>query len=146
MTLWNSIAAGIADATGIVAELRHQGSVGGGCINQAQRIEYGDATYFVKLNTAGQLDMFAAEAEGLNELRRCDALRIPVPVCWGEAGQSAYLVMENLEFGGRGDASGLGEGLAALHRITQERFGWYRDNTIGSTPQVNTPADDWVHF
>lgn len=146
MTLWNSIAAGIAETTGIVAELRQQGTVGGGCINQAQRIEYGDATYFVKLNTAGQLDMFAAEAEGLNELRRCNALRIPVPVCWGEDGQSAYLVMENLEFGGRGDASGLGEGLAALHRITQDRFGWYRDNTIGSTPQLNTPADDWVHF
>jgi fructosamine-3-kinase len=92
MSLWNSIAAGIADATGNVAELRQQGSVGGGCINQAQRIEYGVSTYFVKFNTAGQLDMFAAEAEGLNELRRCHALRIPAPVCWGEDDQSAYLV------------------------------------------------------
>src|SRR5210317_2243953 len=127
MSLWNSIAAGIADATGNVAQLRQRGPVGGGCINQAQRIEYGDATYFVKLNTADRLDMFAAEAEGLNELRRCDALRIPEPVCWGEDGQSAYLVMENLEFGGRGDATALGEGLAAMHRLTGESFGWHRE-------------------
>ncbi len=146
MSLWNSIAAGIADATGNVAQLRQRGPVGGGCINQAQRIEYGVSTYFVKLNTAGRLDMFAAEAEGLNELRRCNALRIPAPVCWGEDGQSAYLVMEHLELGGRGDAAKLGEALAAMHRITRDRFGWHRENTIGSTPQVNTPVDDWIDF
>ena len=143
MTLWNSIAAGIADATGIVAELRHQGSVGGGCINQAQRIEYGDATYFVKLNTAGQLDMFAAEAEGLNELRRCDALRIPVPVCWGEAGQSAYLVMENLEFGGRGDASGLGHFRRRHQTGAGGRRGQRRTRKIGfaNANRDHAPAD-----
>jgi fructosamine-3-kinase len=146
MSLWTTIAADIAGTTGTVAELRQHGSVGGGCINQAQRIEYGDTVYFVKLNTAGQLDMFAAEAEGLNEMRRCEALRIPAPVCWGEDGQSAWLVMENLELGGRGDAAALGEGLAAMHRITRERFGWHRGNTIGSTPQVNTPHDDWIDF
>ena len=146
MSLWTTIAADIAGTTGTVAELRQHGSVGGGCINQAQRIEYGDTVYFVKLNTAGQLDMFAAEAEGLNEMRRCEALRIPAPVCWGEDGQSAWLVMENLELGGRGDAAALGEGLASMHRITRERFGWHRGNTIGSTPQMNTPHDDWIDF
>jgi fructosamine-3-kinase len=146
MTLWDAVAADIEAATGRREKLRQQGSVGGGCINQAQRIEYGDAVYFVKLNTAAQLDMFAAEAEGLSELRACEALRIPKPVCWGGNGQAAWLVMENLELGGRGDAAALGEGLAALHRITRDRFGWHRDNTIGSTQQVNTPADDWIDF
>jgi len=146
MSLWEAIAADIAAATGVRAELEQHGSVGGGCINQAQRIRYGDTSYFVKLNSADQLDMFAAEAEGLEELRRCRALRIPAPVCRGTDGASAYLVMEDLALGGRGDPAALGEGLAALHRITQARFGWHRDNTIGSTPQVNTLTDDWIDF
>lgn len=42
----------------------------------------------------------------------------------------------------------MGRQLAALHRVTSEngQFGWHRDNTIGSTPQVNTPSDDWISF
>jgi fructosamine-3-kinase len=146
MSIWETIAADIAVATGTQAELRQQGAVGGGCINQAQRIRYGDAEYFVKLNSAGQTEMFAAEFEGLEALRQCTALRIPAPVCQGEDGQSAYLVMENLDLGGRGDPGALGEGLAAMHRITQAQYGWHRDNTIGSTPQVNTLSDDWITF
>jgi len=146
MSLWNTIAADIAAATGTQAELRQRGSVGGGCINQAQRIDYGDTCYFVKLNTASKVDMFAAEFEGLQALRQCDALHIPEPVCYGADGSSAYIVMENLALGGHGDTAALGKGLAALHRITQSQFGWHRDNTIGSTPQVNTPSDDWISF
>jgi fructosamine-3-kinase len=146
MSLWETIAADIAVATGTQAELRQQGSVGGGCINQAQRIRYGDEEYFVKLNDAGKAGMFAAEFEGLEALRQCTALRIPAPVCHGEDGQSAYLVMENLDLGGRGDPVALGEGLAAMHRIVQAQYGWHRDNTIGSTPQVNTLSDDWIAF
>ncbi|MEN8108447.1 MAG: fructosamine kinase family protein [Pseudomonadota bacterium] len=146
MSLWKSIAADIESATGINASIKQQGSVSGGCINQAQRIKYADETYFVKLNTASQVDMFAAEFEGLQALRQCDGLHIPAPVCWGDDGQSAYLVMENLELGGSGDPAALGEGLGAMHRITQVQYGWHRDNTIGSTPQVNTLTDDWVGF
>jgi fructosamine-3-kinase len=146
MVSWKRIEADIVIATGTRAELRPRGSVGGGCINQAQRVDFGDTTYFVKLNTAAQVDMFAAEFEGLQALRECRELHIPEPVCYGEDGQSAWIVMENLALGGHGDPVDLGEGLAALHRITREDFGWHRDNTIGSTPQVNTPSTDWIAF
>jgi len=40
----------------------------------------------------------------------------------------------------------LGANLARLHRVTRGRYGWDHDNTIGSTPQINTPAADWVTF
>jgi fructosamine-3-kinase len=30
--------------------------------------------------------------------------------------------------------------------VTADRFGWHIDNTIGSTPQPNSPADNWVEF
>ena len=146
MSLWENIQNDLATATGVTAELDEHGSVGGGCINQAVRIRYGDTTYFVKLNSASGLDMFSAEAQGLEELRQCRELKIPAPVCVGSDGQSAWLVMENLALGGHGSAAALGEGLAAMHRITREAYGWDIDNTIGSTPQENAWLDDWIDF
>jgi len=144
--VWTKIAADIATATGRHVALEQQGTVSGGCINQAQRIRCGDTDYFVKLNSARLVDMFAAEFDGLNELRQCTALHIPAPVCWGSDEQSAWLVMENLALGGRGDPVALGEGLAAMHRISREQYGWFRDNTIGSTHQCNILSDDWIEF
>ena len=146
MSLWENIQADIENATGVAAHLEQHGAVSGGCINQAVRIGYGDATYFVKLAAASGYDMFAAESQGLQELHPCAALKIPVPLCFGCNDQSAWLVMENLALGGRSNAVALGQGLAALHRITRDEFGWDLDNTIGSTPQKNTGCDDWIDF
>lgn len=146
MSLWDSIAADIAAATGRQAELSGQIATGGGCINQTMRVHYGDDSYFVKLNTASRADMFVAEALGLRELQGSHTLKVPEPVCWGDDGDSAYLVLEDLEPGGYGDLAALGEGLAAMHRVTRPQFGWDMDNTIGSTLQVNTLNDDWVAF
>lgn len=146
MSLWDSIAADIAAATGRQGELSGQIATGGGCINQTMRVRYGDDSYFVKLNTASRADMFVAEALGLRELQGSHTLKVPEPVCWGDDGDSAYLVLEDLEPGGHGDLAALGEGLAAMHRVTRQQFGWDIDNTIGSTLQVNTLNDDWVAF
>ena len=146
MSLWENIAADIAAATGKHAELSAQVSTGGGCINQTMRIRYGDDSYFVKLNSAGRADMFVAEALGLQELQGSDTLKVPEPVCWGDDGESAWLVLEDLDLGGQDDAASLGEGLAALHRVIRAQFGWGTDNTIGSTLQVNTREHDWVTF
>jgi fructosamine-3-kinase len=33
-----------------------------------------------------------------------------------------------------------------MHHHTQARYGWQRDNTIGSTPQENSLSDDWATF
>jgi len=146
LSLWENIQADIESATGVTAGLDQHGSVGGGCINQAARIRYGDTSYFVKLNSASGHDMFAAEAQGLGELSRCKALKIPAPVCVGSDNQSAWLVMEDLALGGHGSAVALGEGLASMHRITRDRYGWDIDNTIGSTLQENAWADNWIDF
>ena len=146
MSLWETIGADIAAATGQQAELSGQESTGGGCINQTLRVRYGAGSYFVKLNSASRADMFAAEALGLRELQNSHTLRVPEAVCWGDDGESAYLVLEDLQLGGRDDLAALGEGLAAMHRVTRERFGWDTDNTIGSTLQINTSEHDWVDF
>lgn len=121
-------------------------SIGGGCINQAVRIAGDGRDFFVKFNTASKIEMFVAEAEGLRELAATRTIRVPEPVCWGVADDTAYLVLEYLEFGRGGKGAVLGEQLAALHRVTQAQFGWHRDNTIGSTLQINTPCADWISF
>jgi protein-ribulosamine 3-kinase len=146
MSLWEAIGAGLMKATGKQGTATPLGAVGGGCINEAVRVQYGGQTYFVKLNSAVHADMFAAEARGLRELRDSHSLRVPEPLCWGDDGQSAWLVLEDLALGGSGDLAALGHGLARLHRVTQPQFGWVQDNTIGSTPQINTPEPDWVVF
>jgi len=146
VVLWDEIGARMADSLGRPVRLAAPAPVGGGCINQAFGVDSDRGRFFVKLNDASGLDMFAAEAEGLRELGRAQGLRVPQPVCEGVSGDQAFLVMEWLDFGGRGSAAELGEGLAAMHRITAERFGWRRDNTIGSTPQPNTQEDDWLTF
>ncbi len=92
--------------------------------------------------------MFEAEAAGLEELARAKALRVPVVLGRGEAEGRAFLALEWIDFGGTTARSErrLGEQLAAQHRVSAESFGWHRDNTIGRTPQVNTPEPDWVRF
>lgn len=147
--MWNQIAAEISQATGHPFQLLHRRSVGGGSINQAYAISEGDRAYFVKLNQASQIAMFEAEALGLQRIAQTQTIRVPQPICWGVAEPSAYLVLEWLALG-YGDQSAwekMGHHLANLHRVTGSHgFGWERDNTIGSTPQVNSWTEDWVDF
>ncbi len=146
--LWQAVQNAVSAATGSECTLSPPRGVGGGCINRAHAVEAGGRTWFVKVNDAGRLLMFEAEADGLAELAGAGAVRIPAPLCTGSGGGHAFLVMEYLPLGGsqRGSAERLGSQLAALHRHQAERFGWRRDNTIGSTPQINTPTLDWIAF
>ena len=149
MSLWNEIAKRIADASGEPFAITAQSNVGGGCINAATVLEGHTKKYFVKLNEAARLDMFEAEAAGLQEIVDSNTLRAPRPVVHGTAADQAFLVLEYLDLGGRGGGAAdraLGRQLAAMHRTTAEQYGWWRDNTIGSTPQINTRGDDWITF
>ncbi|MDH4134202.1 MAG: fructosamine kinase family protein, partial [Gammaproteobacteria bacterium] len=118
MTLIESISSAIAAATGqpFAAEGRH--SVGGGCINATEVFEGGGRKFFVKLNDAARLDMFAAEAEGLREIAATHTVRVPQPVCHGCHGGQAWLVLEYLDLRSSGESAdeSLGRALAAMHR------------------------------
>lgn len=145
---WQNIAASISGALGEPFQAERHSSIGGGCINSAFCIEGGGLSFFVKLNRADRLEMFVAEAEGLAELGRPGVIRVPRPICHGVSSGQAFLVLENLTFGGgRRDAMQVfGRQLAAMHRFSADRFGWRRDNTIGSTHQPNRWHHDWVSF
>ncbi len=146
MDLWQTISRAISDATGEPFHAGQHQSVGGGCINSAVTVSDGSRSYFVKLNSASSLAMFEAEADGLRELRAPGAIAVPEPLATGTAEGQAFIVMENLLLGSSGSSEQLGRELAQLHRTTQERFGWFRDNTIGSTPQYNDEHHDWIVF
>jgi fructosamine-3-kinase len=54
-----------------------------------------------------------------------------------------------LDMGGSNSKSDqeMGRKLAAMHKATSSKgFGWTMNNTIGSTPQINTWTADWVEF
>ena len=148
MLPWREIAEQISGTAGMPFTVERTSSVGGGCINQAHRIEGNSHRFFVKLNNAVSLSMFEAEAAGLQEIQDSHTLRVPVPVCWGNNSSAAWLVLEYLEIGraSRSSPVALGSGLAAMHYVSSGEFGWIRNNTVGATPQINERSTDWVEF
>lgn len=147
--MWTEIDAHITEATGQKFESRDRRSVGGGCINQGSRVSDGERTFFVKLNRADQLDMFAAEALGLQQMRETHSILLPEPIGWGTANGSAYLVLEWLDLG-RGSSQAwaeMGRQLAKMHQFQKATaFGWERNNTIGATTQINSWTANWSTF
>ena len=148
MNPWPDIERAIREATGAPFAIDSRAASGGGCINECHTIRGQGRAYFVKLNTPDRALMFSAEAAALDEIGRTQAVRVPRPVCHGTGPAASWIVLEHLDLEPAGDKSmrALGANLARLHRVTTRQYGWGRDNTIGSTPQVNTPADEWVEF
>jgi fructosamine-3-kinase len=148
LAMWNHIALHISQATGQPFQPSHRRSVGGGSVNQSYVVSEGERAYFVKLNQASRVAMFEAEALGLRQMADTETIRVPMPICWGVAEQSAYIVMEWLDLGyGSPQAwEAMGRNLAAMHRVTKDCFGWDQNNTIGFIPQINTWTRNWTEF
>ena len=150
--MWQSIAPHINQAISQVTrqafQIGDRQSVSGGSINQAYRISNGSQNYFIKLNQASQIAMFEAEAFALRQMADSRTIRVPQPICHGIAENSAYLVLEWLDLGSGNAQSweAMGRNLAAMHRVTSDRFGWHHDNVIGSTPQQNFWTISWAEF
>jgi fructosamine-3-kinase len=186
------LATSIGKVIGATLHRRPLSRVHGGSINECYRWDSDVGPIFVKIAPARRSGMFAAEAAGLEELRRADSVRVPrvlgvgpgpgadcaagvgadrdpgadcaagvgadrgpgvdcvagVGADRGPGVGNAWLALEWIESGtpSRATDSILGEQLAKQHRVTQAAFGWSRDNTIGSTPQLNEWCDDWVTF
>jgi len=119
--------------------------VTGGCIHRCYRVRRDGRLLFLKVNRRPLANAFAAEADGLAALRDGGA-RAPEPIAHGEIGTSAYLLLEYLELRSRGDYASLGRMLAGMHRCLGDRYGWRRDNYIGSTPQPNRLCRPWQEF
>ena len=123
----------------------------GGCINNGARLDTrAGGSFFLKWNDAAPLEMFEAEADGLEALRRACTVRVPEPLDRGGGdGTSPWLL---LEYVGSGAPAAdyperLGASLAELHQAELgPPFGWGRDNWIGSLAQANEERGDWGNF
>ena len=164
--MWDKISAHISEVTGDKFSLDNRHSVSGGCINQGYAISSSARVYFAKINQASQIAMFEAEALGLQQMRETQTIRVPEPICWGTEGNSAYIVLEWLDLGGRGADKAwekMGRKLAEMHKFTPPTavrrggeevdsavvkgcFGWDINNAIGSTLQINNWTANWADF
>jgi fructosamine-3-kinase len=128
--------------------------VSGGCIHETARLSTNlQEDFFLKWAKGPVSDTFAAEADGLDALRRVtrDTIDLTVPevIGYSDAGGSpAWLLLEYVPRGSpaAGYAERLGEALAVLHQADEGPYGWHRSNYIGSLPQTNTSMDDWPSF
>lgn len=128
----------IADNEGF--QVSETTSLVGGSINRVLLLHTSEGKKVLKLNEAHKFPgMFAAEAEGLRELRKSDTVDVPEVFSNGETGKIAYLLLEykeeapqKAEFWSR-----FAQDLAALHKTTANCFGFHSPNYIGSLPQYN---------
>lgn len=126
------------------ARLTASRGVGGGCINETERLETDRGPVFLKRHRPDQAELYAGEAHGLSLL--APHIRVPAVLAHGVTDDHAWLLLEWLDIGGGDDEERLGEQLAALHRQSGDAFGLDRDNHIGATDQINGWDRDWVRF
>jgi fructosamine-3-kinase len=93
-------------------------------------------------------NMFKCEANGLRELAKAEVLRVSQVVSYGPN----YITTEYIE---PVDPSHkffrkFGRELARMHRYKSEEYGFFDDNFIGYTPQLNIATGsqkyNWTHF
>lgn len=128
-------------------EIVASASISGGCINQVYFIEFANSERAVlKINTEAPDGFFEAEANGLRKLASSEAVRVP-RVLFVEDSASLLLIEAMVESDSVArDYSKLGRDLAALHRVTSQKFGLDSDNFIGKLNQTNTVSNSWGEF
>ncbi|WP_168204311.1 fructosamine kinase family protein [Aliikangiella coralliicola] len=146
MDLWQHIRLSISQAIDDDLQLVQHSPVSGGDINQAYRLETSKSTFFIKLNRAELLEMFVAEANGLECMAATKTIKVPSVITSGEYSNQSFLVLEHLHLGGLQNIGKFAVELAELHRCSNANFGFSSDNYIGSTPQSNQQSDNWLEF
>jgi len=147
-SLLSQIVQSIEKTTGQPFDLLHYTSVQGGNINRSYKLIGQTQSYFIKLNQASLLNMFHAEAMGLQALSNAKVFRVPEVITSGVADDSAFLILDSIELESlqAGNHKLLGQKLARLHQEKQPYFGWPMNNFIGHTVQINTASEDWCVF
>jgi protein-ribulosamine 3-kinase len=125
--------------------------IGGGCINNALKLNTNQGPFFMKWNANGPTDLFVREAESLLELRKAAEGQIVVPEVFATkevADEPGFLVQEFLPSKNANflDEEKLGRGLAHIHKYSNQKFGYYNNNYCGATNQLNSWKGNWAEF
>ncbi len=126
-----------------------QHSVSGGCINDANIVTtQSGKSFFVKTNNNSPKDMFLKEANGLRELAKANVIRVPNVIY----ADNDFIIIENIIPHTKNKLfwENFGTDFARLHKCSSTSFGFYEDNYIGSTQQLNIPSKtefvSWEEF
>lgn len=107
--------------------------------------------FFVKTHQRQFEALFKNEYNSLLAIQNTQTIRSPKAIAFGTHADSSFLVLEHVLFSKKTNDALLGQQLARLHKskkghIIDFKFGFYENNFIGTTPQLNTPSNDWSHF
>jgi protein-ribulosamine 3-kinase len=121
--------------------------VSGGSISTTAQALLDDGRIVFIKTSPQQKDMFLKEANGLNELTKARAIKIPAVLF----ADQELLIIEYLPPSSPSNRKKFfeefGRQFAQLHRCTSDSFGFFEDNYIGSTLQKNLPcSNSWRDF
>ncbi len=140
MKNYNNIETSLSEK--IVAEK----NIGGGSIANSSLVETDKGNkYFLKSYVGVNKSILSNEANGLKELRKAEAIKIPQIIYVDET----YLLLEFIETGNKKKkfSENFGRSFAQLHKYTAKDFGFFENNFIGATPQKNLPlSQNWEEF
>jgi protein-ribulosamine 3-kinase len=131
------------------SKIKSLSSLSGGCISDAFKITTEEGSnYFLKYNPSTSNDMFIKEANGLKELAKANAIRIPEVLSFDED----YILLEYISSGNKKKNffEEFGRRFAEMHKFSSNSCGFYEDNYIGSNLQKNIPEEkektSWANF
>ncbi len=130
--------------------IKSQSPVGGGCISNSSilRLSNGESI-FLKFNINSPSGLFKAEANGLKELYKANAIRIPKVIAFEDNKSSpSFILLEYLapEEKKKDFFEIFARQFAKLHQTRASQHGFFEDNFIGSTKQINTQMNNWIDF
>jgi protein-ribulosamine 3-kinase len=124
-------------------------SLSGGCISNAYKIKMNNGrTYLLKINDNQGHDFFLKEANGLIELKKANAIRIPEVILT----ERNFILLEfiNASDKSKNFFKDFGVRFSEMHKYKSENFGFFENNYIGANPQLNLPSEDettnWTKF
>jgi fructosamine-3-kinase len=132
--------------TSIGEKIRSLSPMSGGSISTAYKAHlHSDKEIFIKISPQFN-DMFMKEANGLRELQKANAIRVPTVVFVN----SEILILELIPtakfYNRKLFFEIFGRQFAQLHFFTNNLYGFYENNYIGSTPQINMQSVSWKEF
>jgi fructosamine-3-kinase len=124
-------------------------SVGGGSINHTYKLSLERECFFCKLNSAFKFPhLFQSEKNGLELIQKQDIIKTPAVIDHLELEGLQILLLQWIDQGERTVSfwKKFGEQLARLHQVSDDLFGLYEDNYMGSLIQINTKSTKWTDF
>lgn len=127
-----------------LSDIKQVRSVAGGDVNSAYKVETVKGPYFLLVQQGRQADFYAGEIAGLKALAAAN-VKAPRVIANGQIDGDAYLLLNFLKQGHRGDQAQLGQLIAKMHCYysPNHKFGFSKPYQGSSMTFENKWTDTW---